>query len=64
MEDFTDEMQIQQNKEVDELCGCPGKEKTFSRRIKSIYHEKWCFYYMHCQDKYQEALLKWKENLE
>lgn len=38
------------NKQVDELCGCTGKEKTRSNRILEKYHEPWCFYYMYLSD--------------
>lgn len=46
----------QQNQEVDDLCGCPGKTKTRSRRVLKIHHEEWCFYYMHCTEKTRTLL--------
>lgn len=49
--DFTDEMLDVQNQEVDELCGCPGKEKTRSNRVLKKFHESWCFYTMHVEDQ-------------
>jgi hypothetical protein len=54
--DFTDEILHNQNEEVDELCGCPGKEKTRSNRVLKEHHESWCFYYMHVEDKMKKML--------
>ena len=49
------------NDEVDELCGCTGKEKTRSRRVLKEFHESWCFYHQHLEDQFKEALEKWKD---
>lgn len=60
MEDFTEQMLDNQNQEVDELCGCTGKEKTRSRRVQKQFHESWCFYYMHVEDQMKRQLDQWK----
>ena len=41
---------LSKNNEVEELCGCSGKEKTLSRRVQKEFHESWCFYYLHLED--------------
>ena len=45
--DYTAEILDNQNQEVDDMCGCTGKEKTRSNRVHISAHEDWCFYYMH-----------------
>lgn len=44
-----------QNLEVDELCGCTGKEKTRSRRVLKEFYETWCFYYFHVEEQSKKA---------
>lgn len=51
MEDPTEEILENQNHEVDNLCGCAGKEKTRSRRVLQQFHEPWCFYWLHCEEQ-------------
>ena len=45
-----------QNQEVDDMCGCPGKEKTRSNRVHKKFHEDWCFYYMHVEDQVKKMV--------
>lgn len=55
-EDTDNKALIKENADVDELCGCNGKQKTMSRRILKINHESWCFYYMHLEEQLREAM--------
>lgn len=59
-EDFTEEMLRNQNEEVEDLCGCRGKEKTWSNRVLKENHEEWCFYFQHVDDKQRALLDRWK----
>lgn len=52
---YNNEILIKQNEEVTELCGCTGREKTWSRRVLKAFHDPWCFYYMHLTDLQKEA---------
>ena len=52
--DFTDEILTYNNDQVDELCGCTGREKTRSRRVLREFHEDWCFYHMFLLDQEKE----------
>jgi hypothetical protein len=62
--DEMNEALVQENKEVDDLCGCTGKEKTMSRRVMKIHHEPWCFYYMHLEEKLRDAMDDLRERFE
>lgn len=55
MKNFSEEMLDQDNTQVDELCACPGKQLTRSRRVLKENHEDWCWYFMHVTDKQKAA---------
>lgn len=44
MEDFTREMQANDNYKVNELCGCNASQLTYSRRTDRTLHSESCSY--------------------
>jgi len=51
MDNFTEEELSQDNKQVNDLCGCSGKGLTLSRRTLREAHEDWCWYLMYLNDQ-------------
>lgn len=56
MQDFTEEMQLNDNDKVNELCGCGASRLTYSRRTDRSHHETWCDYRLHIEDRVRRLI--------
>ena len=46
-----DKMLMNDNEQVNDLCSCPGKRLTLSRRVLVENHEDWCWFVEYVKDK-------------
>lgn len=56
--DFTEEMQLNDNDRVNELCRCDASRLTFSRRTDRTHHQKQCDYRIFIESRVRKLIIE------